>query len=157
MIEIKVGEHETVKVIFGLGTDSLAWITNKEAMLHIEQKHRGSEMELARLRQLLENNTRELLQARRDAVVNCTVTLPCIEMPTPEKIAESIKFALGRRLAPEWQLIDSAPKDGTLILVYNKAFKVVAFWHPGRDCWRNQYQGNVHGPTHWMPLPGSPE
>jgi hypothetical protein len=68
----------------------------------------------------------------------------------------------------KWQPIESAPKDGTEILGWDKegkyasvSFKVTRYY-----CnWENKYRdskswwkGNVTcTPTHWMPLPKPPE
>ena len=61
-----------------------------------------------------------------------------------------------------WQKIETAPRDGTLILVWRKSnnelgydhlrlsvdyFKHGAWWESRRDM----------PPTHWMPLPPPPE
>jgi hypothetical protein len=74
-----------------------------------------------------------------------------------------------------WQPIETAPKDGTPILVWNgSSFGFytragdmgVAIWReqalPGKDRWRWCAQDCCDGvttydPTHWMPLPGPPE
>lgn len=63
----------------------------------------------------------------------------------------------------EWQPIETAPKDGTRVLVarfapgtkYDKIMKV--------DRWQEKYSGfglfnhTYWPPTHWMPLPAPPE
>lgn len=61
----------------------------------------------------------------------------------------------------DWQDISTAPKDGSVILLYWKAPGVeqeiwaapfrygawqTGFWYASKD-----------GPSHWMPLPNSPE
>ena len=73
----------------------------------------------------------------------------------------------------KWQPIETAPKDGTSILVYPPTWKTkraaIAKWNP------NRYAKNPKGywerdddmqrvtisrgatPTHWMPLPEPPE
>jgi hypothetical protein len=70
----------------------------------------------------------------------------------------------------EWMPIDTAPKDGTLLLIcsgnyYERDFPVgvptTASWrayHPnakGKECWRD-INGNKLSPTHWMHLPPDP-
>lgn len=69
----------------------------------------------------------------------------------------------GRR----WQRIETAPRDGTEILVctahprmYSPCMAVWAEFHPnskGRETWRtSRIGGNKLAPTHWMPLPAAP-
>lgn len=63
----------------------------------------------------------------------------------------------------EWKLIDSAPKDGSMILAafpwlpYAKPI----FWARYANEWRcpatEVIPSDVEGPTHWMPCPAIPE
>ena len=65
----------------------------------------------------------------------------------------------------EWQLIETAPKDGTPIIVYPNID--VTFWGYTKDDsdpygWVGSYSYttddfNTLSPTHWMPLPAPPE
>ena len=59
-----------------------------------------------------------------------------------------------------WQPIETAPKDGTGILVYtrNDNIYVVAYDNYFSAPWRirNDQGLNVSVPTHWMPLPAAP-
>ena len=67
----------------------------------------------------------------------------------------------------DWQPIETAPKDGTRILLY-PAFSngrgqyqgdIGYFYSPG-ECWYLQNVGHLNGrwrPTHWMPLPPPPD
>lgn len=68
-----------------------------------------------------------------------------------------------------WQPIESAPKDGTRVLVcaisknrISVYLPQVAFfgtYHPnakGKQCWRAANMGIIINPTHWMPLPEQP-
>lgn len=66
----------------------------------------------------------------------------------------------------EWQPIETAPKDGTLVLLYwpDVGSMVVGyFFHRGnqdRVGWRAEPEGkhwfDVKQPTHWMKLPERP-
>lgn len=70
-----------------------------------------------------------------------------------------------------WKTIDSAPRDGTRILIAGGTFELgwddqiiadhieIAFWHT--DHWHGP-EANAHDewqkhrPTHWQPLPAPP-
>lgn len=62
----------------------------------------------------------------------------------------------------EWHPIDTAPKDGTRIIVYRHRTygnpKTVGedYWFKGNNgwCWAKSNSGSQ--PTHWMPLPAPP-
>ena len=66
----------------------------------------------------------------------------------------------------EWQPIETAPKDGTYILVYGPEEWDMVLWHPyWGDCgaWCRvqtaDYDNDnreVRNPTHWQPLPPPP-
>jgi len=65
----------------------------------------------------------------------------------------------------EWEPIQTAPKDGTRIIVNdpkrsNKTYKtkvLVVFWHKENEEWVST-MSNAHNPvpTHWMHLPDPP-
>jgi hypothetical protein len=60
----------------------------------------------------------------------------------------------------EWQPIETAPKDGTLILVWRAAV-LDRVAHHGIDMWSDKSQAwwsslPSQQPTHWMPLPEPP-
>lgn len=70
----------------------------------------------------------------------------------------------------EWQPIETAPKDGTDILLgyyptwpgldLGKGSCEVAFWHGIKNTWCGRVLLNADGhfsPTHWMPLPPPPK
>lgn len=63
-----------------------------------------------------------------------------------------------------WQLIDTAPKDGTKILGAHSTsvFIVAHTTNPKarKAPWREDWEGGRlpwNQPTHWMPLPDPPE
>lgn len=71
-----------------------------------------------------------------------------------------------------WQPIETAPKDGTLVLLYEPdndeelidARIFVGLWNDARDAkfygtaWEcAEYSAFNHYPTHWMPLPEAPK
>jgi hypothetical protein len=65
----------------------------------------------------------------------------------------------------EWQLIETAPMDGTQVLLYcpdNIPFDafIVGGWYDVEDCkWIEAACGSYPDaePTHWMPLPRRPQ
>ena len=55
-----------------------------------------------------------------------------------------------------WQPIETAPKDGTEILVVEPDGEMyVAFWNIYESLWF--YGVDLCVPTHWMPLPQPPQ
>jgi hypothetical protein len=70
---------------------------------------------------------------------------------------------LGDRAAPDWQPIETAPKDGTDVLITDGEDYAVAHFDTVRHepCWRDcgdmGWAGMIdEEPTHWMPLPPAP-
>ena len=64
----------------------------------------------------------------------------------------------------KWQPIETAPKDGTGVIVfyYAKAGMAFAFWADGKwlevsPALPSMMENEYCTPTHWMPLPESPE
>lgn len=57
-----------------------------------------------------------------------------------------------------WQPIETAPKDGTYIILYTKPWirPQIGFFSAICDCWYNQL-AFYYQPTHWMPLPELPK
>ena len=70
------------------------------------------------------------------------------------------------RLKCQWQPIETAPRDGTYILLGwfleggGGGHPEVAFWHSTKQLWCSSRLLNAEGyysPTHWMPLPDPPK
>lgn len=68
----------------------------------------------------------------------------------------------------DWQPIETAPKDGKIIVwLADEGFPVIATWRvldKGTDdqwegfwIWEMDYGDDFHDLTHWMPLPPSPQ
>ena len=69
-------------------------------------------------------------------------------------------FDAGReRSQVEWKPIETAPKDGTHVLVMTKDRIVqIAYCGDGEFWWRAFEHGQIYPqPTHWMPLPDPPK
>ena len=58
------------------------------------------------------------------------------------------------RLLTQWQPIDTAPKDGTLVLICEYGCVYVAIFNKEGFCYNDEHIG--FNPTHWMPLPKPP-
>lgn len=61
----------------------------------------------------------------------------------------------------DWKLIETAPKDGTWVLIWETAGTNtkyspadVAHYHLGD--WYNADKQRLYGASHWMPLPAPP-
>lgn len=75
----------------------------------------------------------------------------------------SLLAALREAESPKWLPIETAPKDGTEILIAWDQVVVPAYYCglPGEDCWYEYGKGPADGkdefgiasPTHWMPYP----
>jgi len=56
----------------------------------------------------------------------------------------------------EWQPIETAPRDGTIILLSTPKGRVAdGMWHKRYGVWAWTYV--MVEPTHWMPLPEPPK
>jgi hypothetical protein len=51
-----------------------------------------------------------------------------------------------------WQPIETAPRDGTDILVWDRGLFNIAYWSAEYGRWYN-YAALTYYPTYWMPLP----
>ena len=79
-----------------------------------------------------------------------------------ERRIEESRYICASCKRPLWQPIETAPKNGTTILVYGSWYpdgewKDLAFatWLAGEEMWT--FDGDLMlGMTHWMPLPEPP-
>ena len=84
------------------------------------------------------------------------------EVPKPTKIylgAEAfdmMKEALEFHQKHQWQPIETAPMDGTNLLVTDGKTTELG-WHDEFDEPNDPWCGYIKRPTHWMPLPEPPK
>ena len=64
----------------------------------------------------------------------------------------------------EWQPIETAPEDGTPVLIFSakhgknhKSPVALDFYHFRRDGWAYGGWYAIDNPTHWMPIPEPPK
>jgi hypothetical protein len=55
----------------------------------------------------------------------------------------------------DWKSIETAPQDGTDLVIANGGFRAVAYWNRRTRRWDRQGDGAPikWQPTHWTPLP----
>jgi hypothetical protein len=58
--------------------------------------------------------------------------------------------------APRWLPIETAPKDGTEILLTDGHYKRTGYWARRIEAWSIDTVVSLNMPTHWMPLPEPP-
>lgn len=119
----------------------------------------------------IEKRARELLAAEieRDGFTHAAEWIRDPSKSLRHIEAEAIR-AIIAALTPQWQPIESAPKDGTPILACyaphyetNGFLPVAVRWrayHPnarGNEEWRDSSGAKVRAITHWQPLPAPPE
>lgn len=62
-------------------------------------------------------------------------------------------------LVPQWQPIETAPKDGSEFLCWSKGWRYphMAYWESEYMSFENPFTYDfMDQPTHWMPLPAPP-
>lgn len=77
--------------------------------------------------------------------------------------ARAIEALVRAECAPQWRDIETAPKDGTVVLLAGCRKPVAAAWLEDEIDWwhvddnkRGPFALRGPGPTHWMPLPAAP-
>jgi hypothetical protein len=56
-----------------------------------------------------------------------------------------------------WQTMDTAPKDGTPIIVWDDGIVPWVRWNEDVGDWMSDFIRWIVRPTHWMPFPKAPE
>ncbi|MBO1748920.1 Lar family restriction alleviation protein [Stenotrophomonas indicatrix] len=107
-----------------------------------------------------------------EAVVHCTSCCAVIRRVHARDVDTGIDETASawNTRAPQWQPIETAPKDGTAILAcYARHYETNGFlpiavrwraYHPnarGNEEWRDHSGAKVRAITHWQPLPAPPE
>lgn len=67
---------------------------------------------------------------------------------------------LAERAKRTWQPIETAPKDGTMVLACwagSGIHPIVSRWLKNSERWTHPFNKPVNPPTHWMPLPEPPK
>lgn len=55
-----------------------------------------------------------------------------------------------------WQSIDTAPKDGTVLLLHENGRVTMGWFDRDEKIWFDEFQGRHIEPSHWMALPEPP-
>lgn len=74
-------------------------------------------------------------------------------------IVQALRIAsVARSGLTEWQPIETAPKDGTSILLFEppELGRFVGYWNTPRQAFAAVLSVKERQPTHWMPLPHPP-
>ncbi len=79
------------------------------------------------------------------------------EANDPHYHGEVVDMAAAFWGAPKWQPIETAPKDGGIVLTWDGEFQGTSLWDRGNQVWLTEDGRNFTYPTHWMPLPDAPK
>jgi len=93
----------------------------------------------------------------------CSMRVPAEETDPDLVLADCLREIM--RLRNPWQPIDTAPKDGTVVLLWD-GIETTGYWQnytfsPGSWCLcisgAYAQDAALDGPTHWAPLPAEPD
>lgn len=105
---------------------------------------------------------RKAVEEIREAVRPLIQKFPCDKpdcgwCTAEERVVDAIARALAVIDAGDWQPIESAPKDGTPVLLFDGKGIHDGAWanYPHMPCW-DWKDGQTADPTHWKPLPAAP-
>jgi hypothetical protein len=78
-----------------------------------------------------------------------------------KKLFDDLRAFQARSGQGPWRLIETAPRDGTEILIYDQrtpSWGVIDFAYWWENHWHIPvYDSNATNATHWMPLPDPPK
>ena len=117
-----------------------------------------------------QNNTRNMLDVLLSALVgadrvvvetrNALGEIDAHYLHAPEILSDLGQYIAERdQCATGWQPIETAPKDGSDILIWQpkEDEQFVVYWDDVEDGWRfSPRHVLADEPTHWMPLPAPP-
>lgn len=138
---------------------------------------------LEQLVRMLEQCLDDAIQVQCDLEQGYSKSLALAQMVQVELSKEALtagRAALGNAEPPEWQPIETAPKDGRPILLFGDCRVTSGHWSAPSETPRIIYQDGFapdtewdewepywaswdggfteeHPPTHWMPLPAAPK
>jgi hypothetical protein len=71
----------------------------------------------------------------------------------------SVNLEIAMSIACEWQSIETAPQDGTAVLLFHPSWEMVqvGVHYDDTSSWQNPCGDLLEPPTHWMTLPPPPE
>ena len=163
MIEIKVPAKERVIIKFGLneGVTPLGFNFTEEELTRIFDQSSQVDKLNATIRDLTRVSQQQMDEIKRLARELQEARGSYIQAGSPLYVIDSQLAEMLKRLAfaaGEWQPIDTAPKDGTGILLFCSADLIVhaGHWHSRLGAWYVSGQGPMPS-THWMPLPEPPK
>lgn len=84
----------------------------------------------------------------------CALTEQLAAAKRDAKEAEA--YAGGLEQRTKWQPIETAPRDGTPVLLWGPWGEVGMWCYSHPIGWNDGYEALMHPPTHWMPLPEAP-
>lgn len=86
---------------------------------------------------------------KRNALLRDRLDLPIERTKAYDAIMEEIKHL--RSLIPQWQPMETAPKDGTWFLGLINGLPRPMMWMPGNNNFCDETM--LYRPTKWMPIP----
>lgn len=108
--------------------------------------------------------TKEDYQKALDELIDNGETACVFEIGGSDIIRSALQLAIEHMKRWQWQPIESAPKDGTFVLVCekdNSAIYEARFmwddWYPSMQSDSDEYGPMKGYPAHWMPLPEPPQ